>query len=135
MRFSRRLGSFRLRGYPVLWIFVYGLTLGVFGIFLVGGVVSQPPLAAELPAVLSQVPGAGSRHVLVIAGDGRYFLDHQEVDFPDLGPRIRQFDPDERQLLLVVEPGVLFREVARVWRLCREVGATQIHIASMREAS
>ncbi len=134
MRFSRRLTLTGVRFYPFLWVLVYGAVLGMGGVFLVCGMASQPVLSADLPVVFTQVPEAGTWQTLFLAEDGRLALNREEVGLPALAQEIRLIEPQRRNLLFVVEPGVVFREVARVWRLCREAGVRQIHIVTLTEA-
>ncbi len=134
MRFSRRTTLAGIRSYPLLWVLVYAGVLGMGGVFLVCGVASQPALSATLPAVFAQVPEAGTWQTVFLAEDGRLALNREEVALTALTREIRQIDPQRRNVLFVVEPGVAFREVARVWRLCREAGVRQVHIATLTQA-
>jgi biopolymer transport protein ExbD len=134
MRFSRPASFSAAPHFPLLWFLVYGAVLGLWGVFMVCGVSSQPALSATLPAVLTQMPEAGAWQTVFLGEGGRVSLNRTEMDLLELGRRIRRLDPERRQVLFVVDPGVAFRDVARVWRLCREAGATQITIATLREA-
>jgi len=134
VRFSRGSALTGLRAYPLFWVFVCTVVFGMGGVFLLCGVVSQPVLSATLPAVLTQVPESGVWQTLFLAEDGRLEWNRKETSPVALMGEIRRVDPDRRDVLFVVEPGVAFREVARVWRLCREAGVRQVHIATLSEA-
>jgi len=134
MRFSRPASFSASPHFPFLWFLVYGVVLGLWGMLMACGVSSQPGLCATLPVVLTQMPEAGAWQTVFLGEGGRVSLNRAEMDLPELGRRIRRLDPERRQVLFVVDPGVAFRDVGRVWRLCREAGATQIYIATLREA-
>jgi len=104
------------------------------GVFLVCCVASQPPLSAALPVVFAQVPEGGTWQTLLLAEDGRLALNGEEVALDALSRQIQQIEPQHRNVLFVVEPRVAFREAARVWRLCREAGVRQVHIATLTQA-
>jgi len=134
VRFSRRTSFAGIRSYPFLWVFVYAAVLCMGAVFLVCGVALQPVLSTTLPTVWAQVPEAGTWQTVFLAGDGALTLNRQEVALTALSAAIRQIEPQQRNVLFVVEPGVAFREVARVWRLCRQAGVRQVYIATLTEA-
>ncbi|MGE5279637.1 MAG: ExbD/TolR family protein [Deltaproteobacteria bacterium] len=132
MRFPRPESPRGLRSYSFVWIAVYLPALVLGGAFFAAALASRPALSVELPEVFSRPPGTGEWHVLC-AQEAGISLDGERVLSSGLAARLRRIPAGERHILFAVDPGLSFRDVARIWRSCREAGATDIEIVSLRE--
>ena len=97
---------------------------------LTSSFVSQPGIKVNLPKAITGELLQKKTLVLTIAKDSNIYLDNKKIDKKDLKDELKDIVKDKQSLLIKADEGVSLGEVVEVWDLCRELGISQVNIAT-----
>lgn len=101
---------------------------------LTSSFVSQPGIKVHLPKAITGEMLSKNVTVITITQGNKIFLDNKRVDFKNLKDELKEITKDkENALLIKADAGAFLGHVVKVWDLCRELGISQVNIATTTE--
>jgi len=92
--------------------------------------VLQPGIKVKLPKAITSEALKKENLVIVITAGGKIYLDNEIISPDELSARLEKAAQDERAVLIKADQKISLGRVVEVWDLCRDVGITQVSIAT-----
>lgn len=92
--------------------------------------VLQPGIKVKLPRAITSEALREENLVIVITAGGKIYLDNEIISPDELSVRLEKAAQDERAVLIKADQKISLGRVVEVWDLCRDVGITQVSIAT-----
>ena len=92
--------------------------------------VLQPGIKVKLPRAITSEALREKNLVIVITAGGKIYLDNEIISPDELSARLEKAARDERAVLIKADQKISLGRVVEVWDLCRDVGITQVSIAT-----
>jgi len=92
--------------------------------------VLQPGIKVKLPRAITSEALREKNLVIVITAGGKIYLDNEIISLDELSAGLEKAARDERAVLIKADQKISLGRVVEVWDLCRDVGITQVSIAT-----
>ncbi len=92
--------------------------------------VLQPGIKVKLPKAITSEALKEKNLVIVITAGAKIYLDNEIISPDELSARLEEAAQDERAVLIKADRKIQLGRVVEVWDLCRDVGITQVSIAT-----
>ena len=92
--------------------------------------VLQPGIKVKLPKAITSEALKEENLVIVITAGGKIYLDNEIISSDELSAKLGEAAQDERAVLIKADQKISLGRVVEVWDLCRDVGITQVSIAT-----
>ena len=92
--------------------------------------VLQPGIKVKLPKAITSEALKKKNLVIVITAGGKIYLDNEIISSDELSAKLGEAAQDERAVLIKADQKISLGRVVEVWDLCRDVGITQVSIAT-----
>ena len=130
MKFKRRMkieqGNVDLT--PVLNVF---FLLFIFFLFT-SSFIFQPGINVRLPKAVTSEVVEQENIAMIVAGDGRVYLNDREISRDELSSGLRLIAKNKQSLLLKADGRVSHARIVEIWDMCRKEGVLNINIATTR---
>ena len=97
---------------------------------LTSSFVSQPGIKVNLPRALTGELLQKRILVLTISEDGDIYLDNKKTTLKELKGQLKDLAKDKQSLLIKADEITPLSHIVEVWDLCRELGISQVSIAT-----
>ena len=97
---------------------------------LTSNFVVQSGIKVHLPKAISSEVVRSENVVVTLTGQDLLFLDEQPITINALTEKIREAARDHKTLLLNADTKASLGRVVEIWDLCRQLGVSQINIAT-----
>ena len=95
--------------------------------------VLQPGIKVNLPKAATSEVLQKENLVIVVTKEDLIYLDDRTITTEQLKSELKKASTDKRPLLIRADRGSSLGKVVELWDLCREVGISQISIATTQE--
>lgn len=92
--------------------------------------VLQPGIKVKLPRAITSEALREKNLIIVITAGGKIYLDNEIISLDELSARLEKAAQDKRAVLIKADRKISLGRVVEVWDLCRDVGITQVSIAT-----
>ena len=97
---------------------------------LTSNFVLQPGIAVSLPKAITSEVLSTDNLVVTLSGQDLLFLNDEPITIGDLSGKIKEAAQDNKTVLLRADSNSSLGRVVEIWDLCRELGVSQINIAT-----
>ena len=97
---------------------------------LTSSFMSQPGIKVRLPRALTGQVLQRNTVVLTITKNNQMYLNNKKLTFDDLKSELKQIDKERQTLLIKADEKAPIGQIVEVWDLCRELGISQVNIAT-----
>ncbi len=115
------------------------LVSGVFLLFiffvLSSNFVAQPGMKVDLPRAITSEIVSSENLVVTLTGQNLIFLNDQPVTVNELAAQLKEAAGENKSLLLKADAGASLGRMVEIWDLCRELGISQVNIATDQKSS
>lgn len=102
---------------------------------LTSNFVFQPGIRVQVPkAITSEVINSESI-VVTVTGQDLFFLNEKPITIEDLVATLKEAARENKSLLLKADTRASLGRVVEIWDLCRELGISQVNIATNPKGS
>jgi biopolymer transport protein ExbD len=100
---------------------------------LTSNFIFQPGIKINLPkAVTSEVVQENSL-VITVTSDNRFYLNEAPITFAELTSKLKHVTVKDKPILIKADRDVALGKVVNIWDFCRDIGVTNINIATNQE--
>ena len=92
--------------------------------------VLQPGIKVKLPRAITSEALKEKNLVIVITAGGKIYLDNEIILPGELSVKLEKAAQDDRAVLIKADQKISLGRVVEIWDLCRDVGITQVSIAT-----
>ncbi len=97
---------------------------------LTSNFVFQPGIKVSLPRAITSEMISSENVIITVTGQDLLFLNEQPISINDLTEQLKIAARENKSLLLKADAGSSLGRVVEIWDLCRELGISQINIAT-----
>jgi biopolymer transport protein ExbD len=128
MRFKRHveLAKGRLDIAPLVDV----IFLLIIFFMLTSTFVLQPVIRVKLPKAVTSEALKERNLIIEVTTEGKIYLDNQIVSLNELRKELKKIVAENRPLLIKADEKASLGTVVKVWDLCRDVGISQVSIAT-----
>ena len=102
---------------------------------LTSNFVIQPGIKVHLPKAITSEVMSGENFVVTLTGQDLLFLNEKPITINELVARLKEAASSDKSLLLKADTSASLGRVVEIWDLCRELGVSQINIATNQKSS
>ena len=92
--------------------------------------VLQPVIKVKLPRAVTSEALKGKNLVIEIAAEGKIYLDNEVISLTRLKEELTNIADLDSPLLIKADENASLGKVVEVWDLCRNIGISQVSIAT-----
>ena len=92
--------------------------------------VLQPAIKVRLPKAVTSEAVREENLIIIITAAGNIYLDNEVISADELSSRLEKAARDERAVLIKADQKISLGRVVKIWDLCRDVGISQVSIAT-----
>jgi len=100
---------------------------------LTSNFIFQPGIKINLPKAVTSEVIQENTIVITVTSDNRFYLNEAPITFVELKNKLKLSPNKNKPLLIKADRGVPLGKVVAIWDFCRDVGITQINIATNQE--
>jgi biopolymer transport protein ExbD len=97
---------------------------------LTSNFVLQPGIPVSLPKTVTSEVLSSENFAITLSGQGLLYLNDTPITIGDLAAKLKESARENRAVLLRADADVSLSRVMEIWDLCRELGVSQINIAT-----
>ena len=101
---------------------------------LTSNFVIQPGIQVHLPRAITSEVMSGENFVVTLTGQDLLFLNEKPITINELVTRLKEAASVNKSLLLKADTSASLGRVVEIWDLCRELGISQINIATNQKS-
>ena len=102
---------------------------------LTSNFVIQPGIKVHLPKAITSEVMSGENFVVTLTGQDLLFLNEKPITINELVAKLKEAASSDKSLLLKADTSASLGRVVEIWDLCRELGVSQINIATNQKSS
>lgn len=97
---------------------------------LTSNFVFQPGIKVKLPKAITSEVISQENIIIAVTGQDLLFLNEKPITIEELTAELREAAKNNKSLLLKADTNASLGRVVEIWDLCREIGVSQINIAT-----
>ena len=102
---------------------------------LTSNFVIQPGIKVSLPRAITSEVMSSENFVVTLTGQDLLFLNDKPITINELVAQLKEAAGEKKSLLLKADTSASLGRVVEIWDLCRELGISQINIATNQKSS
>ena len=102
---------------------------------LTSNFVIQPGIKVSLPKAITSEVMSAENLIITVTGQDLLFLNDRPITIGELTSQLREAARSNKALLLKADTSASLGRVVEIWDLCREIGVSQINIATNQKGS
>jgi len=102
---------------------------------LTSNFVIQPGIKVHLPRAITSEVMSGENFVVTLTGQDLIFLNDKPITISELMAQLKEAASTNKSLLLKADTSASLGRVVEIWDLCRELGVSQINIATNQKSA
>ncbi len=131
MRFKRRLQV--VKGQLDIAPLIDCVFLLLIFFLLTSNFVFQPGIKINLPKAVTSEVVKENTFVITVTSDNRYYLNDAPITFVELKSKLQESSIKDKIVLIKADRDVSLGKIVSIWDFCRDIGVTQINIATNQE--
>lgn len=131
MRFKKRLQF--VKGYLDIAPLIDCIFLLLIFFLLTSNFIFQPGIEINLPKAVTSEVVQENTVVITVTSDNRFYLNEAPITFAELKNRLKHISNKSKPILIKADRNVALGRVVSIWDFCRDIGVTQINIATNQE--
>ena len=131
MRFKRHV-QFK-KGYLDIAPLIDCIFLLLIFFLLTSNFIFQPGIKINLPKAVTSEVVQENTLVITVTSDNRFYLNESPITFVELKNKLKRASGRKRPILIKADRDVALGRVVSIWDFCRDIGITQINIATNQE--
>ena len=100
---------------------------------LTSNFIFQPGIKIDLPKAVTSEVVQENALVITVTSDNRFYLNESPITFAELKNKLESPSSKSKPILIKADRDVALGRVVSIWDFCREIGITQINIATNQE--
>ena len=100
---------------------------------LTSNFIFQPGIKINLPKAVTSEVVQENTLVITITSDNRFYLNEAPITFVELKLKLERLPDKQKPILIKADRGVALGKVVGIWDFCRDIGVTQVNIATNQE--
>ncbi|MFH1783196.1 MAG: biopolymer transporter ExbD [Candidatus Omnitrophota bacterium] len=100
---------------------------------LTSNFIFQPGIKINLPKAVTSEVVQENTLVITVTSDNRFYLNEAPITFAELKSKLKESPVAEKVVLIKADTDVSLGKVVSIWDFCRDIGVTQINIATNQE--
>ena len=100
---------------------------------LTSNFVFQPGIKINLPKAVTSEVVQENTLVVTVTSDNRFYLNEAPITFVELRSKLKSTADKGKPILIKADRDVALGRVVNIWDFCRDIGITQINIATNQE--
>lgn len=97
---------------------------------LTSSYILQPGIKIDLPGAVTSEAVQERNLIITVSAEDLIYLNNRPVTLKQLKSSLEKYVPENRPLLIKADRRASLGKVVQIWDICREVGLTQINIAT-----
>ena len=102
---------------------------------LTSNFVIQPGIKVSLPRAITSEVMSSESFVVTLTGQDLLFLNDKPITINELVAQLKNAASENKSLILRADTSASLGRVVEIWDLCRELGISQINIATNQKSS
>ena len=131
MRFKRHV-QFE-KGYLDIAPLIDCIFLLLIFFLLTSNFIFQPGIKIDLPKAVTSEVVQENTLVITVTSDNRFYLNEMPITFVELKNKLKRTSAKDKPILIKADRDVELGKVVSIWDFCRDIGVTQINIATNQE--
>ena len=131
MRFKRRVQF--VKGYLDIAPLIDCIFLLLIFFLLTSNFIFQPGIKINLPKAVTSEVVQEKTIVITVTSDNRFYLNEAPITFVELKSKLKKTLGKNKPILIKADRDVPLGRVVGIWDFCRDIGITQINIATNQE--
>ena len=131
MRFKRHV-QFEKGHLDIAPLIDYIFLLLIF-FLLTSNFIFQPGIKINLPKAVTSEVVQENTIVITVTSDNRFYLNETPITFRELKNKLERSVGKNKPILIKSDRDVALGKVVGIWDFCRDIGITQINIATNQE--
>jgi len=100
---------------------------------LTSNFIFQPGIKINLPKAVTSEVVQENTIVITVTSDNRFYLNETPITFRELKNKLESSVGKNKPILIKSDRDVALGKVVSIWDFCRDIGITQINIATNQE--
>ena len=100
---------------------------------LTSNFIFQPGIKIDLPKTVTSEVVQDNTLVVTVTSDNRFYLNEAPITFVELKNKLKQAANKHKVVLIKADRNVALGRVVKIWDFCRDIGLSQINIATNQE--
>jgi len=100
---------------------------------LTSNFIFQPGIKINLPKAVTSEVVQENTLVITVTSDNRFYLNEAPITFVELRSKLKSTADKGKPILIKADRDVALGRVVNIWDFCRDIGITQINIATNQE--
>ncbi|MBU1061681.1 MAG: biopolymer transporter ExbD [Candidatus Omnitrophica bacterium] len=131
MRFKRRVHV--EKGHLDIAPLIDCIFLLLIFFLLTSNFIFQPGIKINLPKAVTSEVVQENTLVITVTSDNRFYLNEAPITFVELKSKLKGMSSNQKPILIKADRDVALGKVVNIWDFCRDIGVTQINIATNQE--
>jgi biopolymer transport protein ExbD len=131
MRFKRRVQF--IKEYLDIAPLIDCIFLLLIFFLLSSNFIFQPGIKINLPKAVTSEVVQENTIVITVTADNRFYFNEAPITFVELKNKLKQTIGRNKPVLIKADRDVALGKVVNIWDFCRDIGITQINIATNQE--
>jgi len=93
----------------------------------------QPGIKINLPKAVTSEVIQEKTIVITVTSDNRFYLNETPITFAELKDKLKHTAGRNKPILIKSDRDVALGKIVTIWDFCRDIGITQINIATNQE--
>lgn len=100
---------------------------------LTSNFIFQPGIKINLPKAVTSEVIQENTIVITVTSDNRFYLNETPITFAELKDKLKHTAAKNKPILIKSDRDVALGKIVTIWDFCRDIGITQINIATNQE--
>ncbi len=131
MRFKRRVQF--AKGHLDIAPLIDCVFLLLIFFLLTSNFMFQPGIKINLPKAVTSEVVRENTLVITVTADNIFYLNEAPITFVELKSKLKTSSDTRRPVLIKADRNVSLGKVVSIWDFCRDIGMTQVNIATNQE--
>ena len=131
MRFKRHVQF--VKGYLDIAPLIDCVFLLLIFFLLTSNFIFQPGIKINLPKAVTSEVVQENTVVITLTSDNRFYLNEAPITFVELQNTLKGLSAKNKPILIKADRLVALGKVVSLWDFCRDIGITQVNIATNQE--
>jgi len=131
MRFKRRVQV--EKGHIDIAPLIDCIFLLLIFFLLTSNFIFQPGIKINLPKAVTSEVVQDNTLVITVTSDNRFYLNEAPITFVELKSKLKNISGKQKPILIKADRDVELGKVVNIWDFCRDIGVTQINIATNQD--
>ena len=100
---------------------------------LTSNFIFQPAIKINLPKAITSQTIPEKVIVITVTADNRFYFNDMPITFTELKIKLENLSKENKPILIKADREVELGKVVSIWDLCRDLGISQVNIATNQE--